>query len=193
MNPRLIRSLQRGGLVAKLIEPGWGVWRGRDRRHRMIGTLTGAEIDLLRLYECLRCKPLSQCQAMYWRVPSAHSTMCINDLMASYADPAKARSCLDQIILTHASQAERKKLADTARAFRRDALSGVGDPAAQEEACERLGLVVATLSARDCRFTYDLLISRETNLTLAKSYDCRPDAIKTKAIATLRRLAITFA
>lgn len=56
MKQRLIRALQRGGVVAQIEPDRWGVWRGRDRRGRVIGVLTGAEIDVLRVRESL--KPL---------------------------------------------------------------------------------------------------------------------------------------
>ena len=56
MTPRLKRALQRGGVTARVRDDTWGVWRSRDRRGRMIGTVSGADIDLLRLRNCL--KPL---------------------------------------------------------------------------------------------------------------------------------------
>ncbi|MEM9570339.1 MAG: hypothetical protein AAF996_02670 [Pseudomonadota bacterium] len=193
MNPRLIRSLQRGGIAAKLIEPGWGVWRGGDRRHRMIGTFTGAEIDLLRLYECLQSKSSHSCSAMRWRVPNPQSKECLEGLMMSYADPAKTRSCLDQVILTHRAEVERWKLADSARAFRHDALAPNEQFSNADEACGRLGLVIAVLSERESRFAYDLLVRRATKLALAKRYEQRPAAIQTKAINVLRRIASVYA
>lgn len=49
MSVRLLRALQGGGITSPIERDLWGVWRGRDRRRRMIGTLTGAEIDVLRL------------------------------------------------------------------------------------------------------------------------------------------------
>jgi len=49
MKQRLVRALQRGGVTAEIRPDIWGVWRGRDRRRRMIGELPGREIDLLKL------------------------------------------------------------------------------------------------------------------------------------------------
>lgn len=56
MKSRLIRALQRGGVTAELRPDLWGVWRASDRRGRVIGTLSGADIDILRLQQNL--KPL---------------------------------------------------------------------------------------------------------------------------------------
>ena len=53
MSARLIRALQSGGMASKLERDLWGIWRGRDRRRRMIGTMTGADVDVLRARECL--------------------------------------------------------------------------------------------------------------------------------------------
>ena len=60
MKPRLIRALQRGGVTSEIGPERWGVWRNRDRRGRIIGVLTGAEIDVLRTRESL--KPLGDGQ-----------------------------------------------------------------------------------------------------------------------------------
>ena len=53
MNRRLLRALERGGVAAPIASDRWGVWRGRDRRTRMIGVLSGAEIDVLRVRDVL--------------------------------------------------------------------------------------------------------------------------------------------
>ena len=53
MSERLIRALQNGGMASKLERDLWGIWRGRDRRRRMIGTMSGADVDVLRARKCL--------------------------------------------------------------------------------------------------------------------------------------------
>lgn len=113
--------------------------------------------------------------------------------MVSYSDPAKTRSCLDQIILAHRSEADRWKLVESARAFRHDALTSNEQLSNPDEACGRLGRVIAVLSDRESRFAYDLLVRRASKLTLAKVYEQRPAAIQTKAINVLRRIASVYA
>lgn len=47
MSDRLIRALQRGGCLVACAS-GWEVLRGRDRRARRIGTLSGAAVESLK-------------------------------------------------------------------------------------------------------------------------------------------------
>lgn len=66
MKSRLIRALQRGGIVAEIGPDRWGVWRSKDRRGRMIGVLTGAEIDVLRVREALKSLGDGQPPILVW-------------------------------------------------------------------------------------------------------------------------------
>ncbi|MEM0985916.1 MAG: DUF6456 domain-containing protein [Pseudomonadota bacterium] len=45
---RLIRALQRGGMAAMTTTGAWSVYRDRDKRRRVIGTLDGVAVDALR-------------------------------------------------------------------------------------------------------------------------------------------------
>ena len=45
---RLIRSLERGGCVARVDEGSWGVWRGKDLRGRCIGRMPDSLVNQLR-------------------------------------------------------------------------------------------------------------------------------------------------
>lgn len=66
MKSRLIRALQRGGIVAEIGPDRWGVWRSKDRRGRMIGVLTGTEIDVLRVREALKSLGDGQPPILAW-------------------------------------------------------------------------------------------------------------------------------
>lgn len=54
MSARLLRALQGGGVAAAQTADSWGIWRRPDRRSRMIGTLSGADVDVLRCQGRLR-------------------------------------------------------------------------------------------------------------------------------------------
>ena len=189
MNPRLIRALQRGGVTAKRAAPGWDVWRCQDRRRRKIGTFKSAEIDLLRLYDCLEWAPLSTGRVLIWQTSSVNARACLESLMAEQNDPTRQRACLDHLILAHRDAPARLTLAKTTRGFRRDAIAPSGPEMRDAEVCHRLSRIAATLSEHDCRSLYDLAITRATKQGLAKSYNQRAAAVETKADEVLKAIA----
>lgn len=73
MSGRLIRALQSGGMASKLERDLWGIWRGRDRRRRMIGTLPGADVDVLRARDCLFQVGEAEPAVLIWSGPAEPS------------------------------------------------------------------------------------------------------------------------
>ena len=64
---RLLNALYRGGVTSETTSDQWSVWRGRDQRYRQIGTVPGANIDLLRLHSILMPAGSSGRCVLMWR------------------------------------------------------------------------------------------------------------------------------
>ena len=129
MNPRLIRALQRGGVTAEIGVERWGVWRSRDRRGRVIGVLTGAEIDVLRARESL--KPLGDGQPPIFIWPASLLEPHDVSPSAGHLQIAKntASGPLIELILTRMQDTRLRALVrETVRRYRADAerASGIG-------------------------------------------------------------------
>lgn len=186
MNLRLIRALRRGGVTAKLTKQGWGVWRRPDRRSRRIGSFTGAEIDVLRLYDCLIWAAPSSNQVLSWRSPNAESMACVEDLIAANKDPSRERACLDHLILSHRDVSARWRLAQTARGFRRDAMM---PESKQSDSRQRTVPIAAAVSKLDYQFLCELALMRLSKTELAASHKMRPMAVAARSSELLNRIA----
>ncbi len=124
MSARLIRALQRGGCAAEASETHWSVWRASDRRGRAIGTLSVADVELLRLNGDLSLLGGTDDGRLVWtgRVDSLAGRAI--SAMALIKEPEvqkhHARPLLHRILDGRASPNERRSLAQAARDFAED-------------------------------------------------------------------------
>ena len=91
---RLLNALYRGGITAEMRPEVWGVWRKRDRRRCRIGTLAGAEIDLLRLHDVL----VPTGSDWPWPLIWGDREIGIAPVMAILTGASSARPFLDQLV-----------------------------------------------------------------------------------------------
>ncbi|MEL6827757.1 MAG: hypothetical protein AAFN91_16030 [Pseudomonadota bacterium] len=194
---RLLNALYRGGVTSETTSDQWSVWRGRDQRYRQIGTLPGANIDLLRLHSILMPAGSSGRCVLMWRDQACGVEAALGIMTSSSSE----RPYIDQLIQYGELGETRSRLMLTARAFCQDSnvspdMSEMGTSA--EAACERLGYVTARLTIEDCRFLHQFLNGAATKSNLATQFSLRPDAVRTRAVSILRALtdvyrAATFA
>jgi len=171
MNQRLIHALQRGGVTCRIRADTWGVWRGTDRRRRMIGTLIGGEVDVLRLNGDLRAIDTSERLVFAWsevRAPRALS-----------CEPIAEPPLLDHLILRCPSRDDREHILAGVSAFR---------DAAQAESSASTA-APAILKTTDGPFLSALIMSRASKDVLAKTFNLRRADVDRRARTALRRLA----
>ncbi|MEM9055542.1 MAG: hypothetical protein AAGB16_09480, partial [Pseudomonadota bacterium] len=100
MTARLIRALQRGGCTIDIGNDQWGVWRRHDRRGRMIGTLPGADIEIMRVRSELselagRDEPTLVWTGSCQDIPAVSIS---SDALQSDTDSLPSRTLLDCIL-----------------------------------------------------------------------------------------------
>ncbi|MEL7109654.1 MAG: hypothetical protein AAGL99_10330 [Pseudomonadota bacterium] len=107
----MLRALQRGGVAAKTERDAWAVWRCHDRRRRIIGTLSGAQVDVLRLNDCLTFAPEKRAPRLVWNLDLSVGEPCQCLTALSHLDPARGRA-LDAFILSCSDPIERGRIVD---------------------------------------------------------------------------------
>ncbi len=221
MKQRLIRALQRGGVVAQIEPDRWGVWRGRDRRGRVIGVLTGAEIDVLRVRESLKplgdgAPPIFVWSGSVLETPFAAPRA--DRLETAHGTAARP---LIELLIARAHDVEwRELIRDTARRYRADAKRGVGAATVRgmnwdglalggkvdggagyaEHGTHRGGrsgdMVQQTLreflDGETLEMLDRLILSGETRAQLVKRFGGRPALMERRAMAAIRDLYQTY-
>lgn len=124
MNARLIRALQRGGCAVEAGEAQWSIWRASDRRGRAIGTLSAADVELLRLNGDLSLLGGTDDGRLVWTGQVDSLAGRAISAMALIKEPEgkrhHARPLLHRILAVRASPNERRSLARAARDFAED-------------------------------------------------------------------------
>ena len=121
MKSRLIRALQRGGVTAEVGSERWGVWRSRDRRGRIIGVLTGADIDVLRVRESLKPLGESSPTILVWSESVLDTPHVAPSARQLEADEQAQNGSLLERLLTRTHDPElRQLIRETARRYRAD-------------------------------------------------------------------------
>jgi len=221
MTKRLTRALQRGGVVAQIRPEAWGVWRGRDRRGRMIGTLSGAEIDILRLRGDLKPIGGTESKVLIWAGPPpapTESAPVSPDL--SEGEKTARRSLLESLLLGHRVASERARIRSACQSYFEDlelvlsagphttmnwAAFDSGDriksarlldplqrTRQQQRAKARLATVQSELNTDDFEFLQKLLRNDMTRGAFARTYRQRPALIDRRALHILRVLLETY-
>ena len=223
MSERLLRALQGGGLTTPIERDLWGVWRGRDRRRRMIGTFSGAEVEVLRLQS--RLAPLGDGvpPVLIWSGPleNAETTGPGN---ARILNPVSinAEGPLLELLMSHCRDASQRAgyrtlaesyLADHEAASACGNVPGMnwrglvlggrvqggqvlsGRPGAQTaaQARSRLAQVTRALSEPDLVLIVGLILRVDSKAALAKRLHIRQALVERRAIAALRALERIYA
>ena len=218
MSRRLIRALQRGGVVAEIDRDRWGVWRHPDRRGRMIGMLDSAEIDVLRMRQSLRLLGDAAPPILVWSGPQLCNTDVIPD--ASILESARMNSngpLIGLILARCHDPCLRHLIRDTAQRYRVDvecasrvdqvggmnwhglALGGRIDggrtrtatedlPRATIRAAAAIRTISEALGAAELDFLDRLILGEDSRVKLAKRYALRPALIERRALSSLRSL-----
>lgn len=223
MSERLLRALQGGGITSPIERDLWGVWRGRDRRRRMIGTLAGAEIDVLRLQARLvpmgddlppilvwsgtaaRSAEISQGDARVLRAaPIYASGPALEHLIARCSDPAQ-RAGYRTLVERYRADHEAASTAGQMPGMNWQGLALGGrvqggrvstGPMGIQHAAEaraRLARIRRDLSAEEAPMIDGLILREEGKATLAKRLQMRQALVERRAIAALRTLEKVYA
>ncbi len=183
MKLRLVRALQRGGVTAEIRPDIWGIWRGQDRRRRVIGELAGGEIDLLKLRQRLTAAGDPYREVLKW---NQNACQCATPEVNSRHLPP----LLDRLILSCPSPARRRTFSDAARSLRQAVFHAAEKSVyCGDSATRRLTSLRHRFSGTDQAFVWDLVLREASKLELAKAHNLRPDAVDTKALSVLRTLA----
>ncbi len=221
MSGRLIRALQRGGLAAQIDRDRWGVWRGRDRRGRMIGVLTGAEVDLLQVRDALAPFGDGAPPILIWSgsILAPNTTTPSARVLRSETQ-FDGRSLIERVITRCHDVELRELIRDTVKTYRADvdlegragatagmnwdglALGGrVDGGRGRRDAgfAERPAQSAATLRALRARLSRDeieflrrLILAEDTPSYLAKRYGTRASLLERRAIASIRALHAAY-
>ena len=215
MKPRLLRALQRGGVAASSGADTWYIWRSQDRRGRIIGSLSGAEVDILRLRNDLTPFGDGEYQVLIWT-----GNRVKRDSAASAA-PSFApltnhenRSLLEMLIANCASQALRTQIRDACQSYRND-LEAVSrgnsttmnwdglargrltkgqrknasfDPRTDKSSESRLAKLTNVLGRDDRAFLQKLVVKEASRSSIAKDIAMRPALVEQKGMSILRNL-----
>lgn len=219
MKPRLVRALQRGGVAAAAGADTWQVWRSLDRRGRVIGTLSGAEIDILRLRSDLKPLGNDQDQVLIWagkRVELDSVAAAAPDLTPLAGPPA--RSLLEMLIANCPAPALRARIRQACQSYLRDLedVSRSGSttmnweglargrldkgqrqrssykPRISKSAEARLAKVTQDLSS-EARSVLNMLVVRELpRSAIAKTLAVRPALAERQGLSILRQLVAIY-
>ncbi|MEL6415579.1 MAG: hypothetical protein AAFQ15_11635 [Pseudomonadota bacterium] len=219
MKARLLRALQRGGVAASSGGDTWRVWRSQDRRGRIIGTLSGAEIDILRLRNDLKPLGCGEEQLLVWageRVGRDRDTSTAPDF-ALVSDQYK-RSLLEMLIANCPSQALRTQIRKACQSYLHD-LEDVSrgssttmnwhglargrldkgqrqrsdfEPRTGKPAERRLGKVAEEVSRADQAFLRQLVETEASRASIARTFAMRPALAEQKGMSILRKLVAAY-
>ncbi len=218
MNRRLLRALQRGGLAAEIEPDRWGIWRGRDRRGRMIGVATGGEVDVLRMRNSLQCFGNEVPTLLVWTGPVNTDEDVRPDAKILEAGPASTRGPLIAVLIARChDRALRRLVRETVLRYRTDvecesrraeiggmnwqglALGGKidggkvqgvkeGVSGAIRRATAALEKICETLGGAEVSFLDRLIIYEQSRSALAHHYAARPALIERRALSSIRAL-----
>ena len=215
MKMRLLKALQRGGVAASAGDDTWRIWRSQDRRGRVIGTLSGAEIDILRLRNDLKPLGKDEDQLLVWagnRIDQERVPIAAPDLAPPAA--AHARSLLETLIANCASPTLRTRIRKACQAYIRDleeADRGASTtmnwnglvrgrltkgqrripnyaPSSSRAAKLRLAKVSDELAHEDCAFLVKLVVREQSRSSIAKAFAIRPALAEQRGMSILRQL-----
>mgnify|MGYP001799354110 CR=1 FL=1 len=220
MNRRLIRALQRGGVAAQTQENTWGVWRSKDRRGRIIGTLNGAEVEVLRLRRELKPLGAEANRVLTWAGSRAEATVSVAEAPdLERLGAANGRSLLETLIANCVSQALRSSIRKACQSFMADLESvdrvghaktmnwdALGQPRSAKGqrpdpgyrplqvggANARLEALHSALGDDDLRFLMKLVVREASRTALAKYFALRPVLAEQRGMALLRRLVAAY-
>lgn len=222
MTQRLLRALQRGGCTIDLGDDRWGVWRGQDRRGRVIGTLAGADIEVLRLRK--EIAPLAgQDQFVFvWTGPQAkRETVTINaDVLRDEARAPSPQILLERILRNVPCPNMRRWLSQAAVDYREDvelaSLSGAspgmnwrslqtgtrieGGKRSSEfarthnssDAQLRVKALASLFDQDELSFLNQMVICEAKRASFTKRLGLRPKLVEQQGLALLRRLAEAY-
>lgn len=217
MKARLVRALQRGGMAVQIGADRWGVWRGRDRRGRMIGVISGAEIDVLRMREALQPWGEGQPPILVWNksvlapppdAPSAKRltaaepapTAPLIELVLSRCHDRELRQLICETTQTYRADIECAAQVGAAHGMNWDGLAlggrvdgGRGDrefrPAPQAmRAQAALKTIHAQLSGDQIELLDRLILSADSRAQLVRRLGGRPSLMEPRALAAIRAL-----
>ena len=220
MNRRLIRALQRGGVAARTQEDTWSVWRSQDRRGRIIGTLSGADVEVLRLRSALKPFGAEAHGVLIWAGCPTETTgkAAVAPDLAIPSSP-HARSLLEALIANCASQALRSGIRKACQSFLADleAIDRSGnsktmnwDALAQSRSIKsqrkdpgyrppqargakaRIEALRSTLGDDDFGFLMKLVAREASRASIAKYFGLRPVLAEQRGMAILGRLVTAY-
>ena len=221
MSARLIRALERGGIASQIERDAWGIWRGRDRRCRMIGKLSGAQVDLLRMQKSLAPLGEEVPPILIWTGPQQSSETPASNGTALERILVDGRgSLLQHIISKCRDPALRRSYRRAAQGYLLDieqieqperspgmnwnalALGGRIDGGRfstdlkiskeQAPARARLSKLKHRLPAEDLSLLDGMVLRDETRSALARRFATRPSIIERRALSVLRALSSVY-
>lgn len=219
MNSRLLRALQRGGVAASSGADTWHIWRSPDRRGRIIGSLSGAEIDILRLRHDLKPLGDGEDQVLIWtgrqternRNASARPDLApINEHQKRSLLEMLIANCPSQVLRTRireACQSYRQDLEDVARGasttMNWDSLArgrlakgqrhiSVFEPRTARSSERRLAKITDAFSQDDHAFLMKLVVQETSRSSIAKTFAMRPALAEQKGMSILRKLMAAY-
>ena len=219
MKPRLLRALQRGGVAAPSDADTWHIWRSQDRRGRIIGSLSGAEIDILRLRNDLKPLGDGEDQVLIWtgRIDERDSGATAAPELALVAEQSN-RSLLEMLVANCASNALRAHIRDACQFYRQDfedVSRGISttmnwdglargrlakgqrqrpgfEPRSARRAEQRLASIADKLNRADQAFLMKLVVMEASRSTIAKAFAMRPALAEQKGMSILRQLLSAY-
>jgi len=221
MSRRLIRALQRGGLAAQIEEDRWGIWRTMDRRGRMVGAMSGAEIELLRMRETLRPSGDGRPPILVWSGPILDQPVLTPSAsVLERADEMRGAPLLESVLSRCLDLSLRRMIRETVQVYRADvecvhragAVSGMnwdslalggkisggqrrdsaGYSAEASRAMATLSCIHNHLNRDEIAFLDRLILGEESRAALAKRYDVRSALMEQRAISAVRTLANVY-
>ena len=222
MNKRFVRALERGGMAAQIRVDRWGIWRGRDRRTRKIGEVSGTEIDLLRLGGSLCPLAAQDVPTLVWSGPRSDTGALRASAESLEAIDTPVGGPLIELVIKRVSNLElRALIRDTAIKYRQDvalvercgwtpgmnwtalALGGriqggtyrVRETISDEtrRARRRLDAISRALPAEERDCLDRLLLSGQSRAVMARRFGIRPSLMEPRAVSLLRQLVDLYA
>jgi hypothetical protein len=204
-------------MAAKTGPDHWQIWRGRDRRARPVGSLTGPEIDVLRLRGLLRpwgddTPPILVCGSSVLQPQSVTaSAKCLTNALISPQTPLielMVTRCCDRGLRALVCDTARRYRDDSACAERAGAIGGMnwdglalggridggrtwqapGAAQLARQAQSRLAIIHAELGETTSYLLDRLILGEETRARLARRLGIQPSLLEGRAMAAMRAL-----
>lgn len=219
MKMRLLKALQRGGVAASTGDDTWRIWRSKDRRGRVIGTLSGAEVDILRLRNDLKPMGKDDDQVLVW-AGKRFEQVSISPGAPDLLPPAEAhaRSLLEMLVANCPSRFLRMRIRKVCQAYTQDieeADRGASTTMnwdglvrgrlakgqrrtsdfitpSSNSATRRLAKVSDRLTDDDRAFLEKLVVREASRSSIAKAFALRPALVEQKGMSVLRQLMAVY-